>query len=171
MLATSDYQRNSDSVAWFATRMWPKINGSVEFPVRFVVIGPGASPEVRNLTNRSNVIVRGGVEDLSPYYREVAVVPIRASGGTRIKLLEAAIFAVPIVTTSCGAAGMAFRAGTEVLIANQEAAFAKSCLLLLTNRQSALRMAAQACLRASEGLQSESVWPTPTFCAFLFERC
>jgi hypothetical protein len=125
---------------------------------------------VRNLTNRSNVIVRGGVEDLSPYYREVAVVPIRASGGTRIKLLEAAIYAVPIVTTSCGAAGMAFRAGTEVLIANQEAAFAKSCLLLLTNRQSALRMAAQARLRASEGLQSESVWPTPTFCAFLFER-
>lgn len=88
--------------------MWPKINGSVEFPVRFVVIGPGASPEVRNLTNRSNVIVRGGVEDLSPYYSEVAVVPIRASGGTRIKLLEAAIYAVPIVTTSCGAAGMAF---------------------------------------------------------------
>jgi glycosyltransferase involved in cell wall biosynthesis len=147
-----DYQPNSDAVVWFATRIWPKIISSVEFPLRFVVIGPGASCEVRNLANRANVIVRGSVEDLTSYYRDaaLAVVPIRAGGGTRIKLLEAAIHGVPIVTTSCGAAGTAFRAGIEVLIANQEAAFAKACQLLLTNRRFALRMAAQARLRASQ---------------------
>jgi polysaccharide biosynthesis protein PslH len=145
-----DYQPNSDAVVWFVSRIWPNIVGSAQFPLRFVVIGPGASRQVRNLAKRPDIVVTGGVEDVSPYYRgaALAVVPIRAGGGTRIKLLEAAIHGVPIVTTSFGAAGTAFRPGTEVLLADQETAFAKACLLLLANRRFALRMAAQARQRA-----------------------
>ena len=77
----------------------------------------------------------------------IAVVPIRAGGGTRIKLLESAKYGVPIVATRFGAAGTGFRSGQELLLADNERDFAACCARLLTDGKLASRLRAQALRR------------------------
>ena len=116
------------------------------FPVRFVILGPGSPPDVRDLARSPNVIVAGGIEDVGAHYgtAALAVVPIRAGGGTRIKLLESANYQVPVVATSFGAAGTGFRSGHELLLADGERDFAEACIKLLIDRKLACRLAQQA---------------------------
>jgi glycosyltransferase involved in cell wall biosynthesis len=56
---------------------------------------------------------RGFVDDLSALYAETRIVccPIVIGSGTRIKLVEAASYARPIVATRIGAEGLDFRDG------------------------------------------------------------
>ena len=62
---------------------------------------PGAPREVMDLARQPGIVVAGGFDDAAPLYRRaaLAVVPIRAGGGTRIKLLESAKHGVPVVAT------------------------------------------------------------------------
>jgi glycosyltransferase involved in cell wall biosynthesis len=140
------YLPNIDAVMWFASRIWPTLRSTVPFPVRFVVLGAGSPPEVRGLARSPDIVVAGGVEDVGPHYGGAAlvVVPIRAGGGTRIKLLESANYGVPIVATSFGAAGTGFRSGHELLLADGERDFAQACIKLLIDRKLACRLAQQA---------------------------
>jgi glycosyltransferase involved in cell wall biosynthesis len=139
------YLPNIDAVMWFASRIWPRLR-SLPFPARFVILGAGAPDGVRALARHRDIVVRGGVEDVGPYYgaAALAVVPIRAGGGTRIKMLESANYGVPIVATSFGAAGIGFRSGHEVLLADGERDFAEACIKLLTDPKLACRLALQA---------------------------
>jgi glycosyltransferase involved in cell wall biosynthesis len=75
----------------------------------------------------------GAVADLGPCYRDcdLVVVPIRAGGGTRIKLLEAMAHARPVVATQIGAEGLAVQDRTHLLLADEPQAFARACLELL----------------------------------------
>ena len=140
------YLPNIDAVMWFASRIWPRLRSAVPFPVRFVILGPGSPREVRSLARSPDVVVAGGVEDVGPHYGSaaLAVVPIRAGGGTRIKLLESANYGVPIVATSFGAAGTGFRSGHELLLADGERDFAQACIKLLIDRKLSCRLAQQA---------------------------
>jgi glycosyltransferase involved in cell wall biosynthesis len=140
------YLPNIDAVMWFASRIWPRLRWSAPFPVRFVIVGSGAPREVMALARSPNVVVTGGVEDVRPFYSSatLTVVPIRAGGGTRIKVLESANYGVPIVASSLGAEGTGFRSGHELLLADGERNFADACIKLLTNRKIAYRLALQA---------------------------
>jgi glycosyltransferase involved in cell wall biosynthesis len=52
------------------------------------------------------------------------VVPLRHGGGTRLKILEAMAWGLPVVTTSIGAEGLGLVDGQTALIADDPAAFA-----------------------------------------------
>jgi glycosyltransferase involved in cell wall biosynthesis len=140
------YLPNIDAAMWFATRVWPRLHCTVPVPLRFVIAGHGAPREVRNLAKRPGIVFAGGFDDAAPLYRRaaLAVVPIRAGGGTRIKLLEAAKHGVPVVATSFGAEGSGFRSGRELLLADTEHAFATSCARLLTDFRLASSLVAGA---------------------------
>jgi hypothetical protein len=64
----------------------------------------------------------GADEDPSPFYARahVAAVPLRAGGGTRIKLLEAFAHGCPVVATPTGARGLAVSSGRELLITQDD---------------------------------------------------
>lgn len=62
---------------------------------------------------------------------DLVVVPLRAGLGTRIKIMEAFAYQVPVVSTTIGAEGIAAAPGRELLIADDAAAFAKACVTLL----------------------------------------
>jgi glycosyltransferase involved in cell wall biosynthesis len=85
-----------------------------------LVIGSHPGAALRRLGRRRDVTITGTVRDLSAYYRcaDLAVIPLRVGSGTRIKLLEAAISGVPVVSTGLGAEGTPFRHGRDLLIAN-----------------------------------------------------
>jgi glycosyltransferase involved in cell wall biosynthesis len=140
------YAPNIDAAKWFALKIWPLLRASVPLPLRFVIVGPGAPPDVKVLGRQPGVIIAGGRDDVAPFYRRasLAVVPIRAGGGTRIKLLEGARHGVPMVATRLGAEGTDFRGGQELLLADTERDFAASCARLLTDGKLGARLAARA---------------------------
>jgi glycosyltransferase involved in cell wall biosynthesis len=141
-----EYLPNIDAARWFVSRVWPILRSAVPFPVRFVIVGPASSHEVKKLARRSGVVVAGWVDNVAKLYRQaaLAVIPVRAGGGTRIKLLESARYGVPIVSTRFGAAGTNLRSGQDFLLADNEADFAVSCATLLMDDKLASSLAGRA---------------------------
>jgi hypothetical protein len=91
----------------------------------------------------------GPEDDLRPFYRRahVAVVPLRAGGGTRIKVLEAFAHGVPVVATPTGAAGLAVRHGEHLHVTpddDDDQAFAGAVMDLARDQERRTGMAQAA---------------------------
>ena len=127
------YYPNEDAVVFLCTEILARIRAATRRSVRALIVGGGAGPAVRALARRPGVMVAGPVTDLAGCYAtaDVAVVPVRAGGGSRIKLLEALAYACPVVSTSVGAEGIVVRHGSELLIADGAADFAAACARVL----------------------------------------
>ena len=140
------YAPNDDAARWMVTCVWPRLRRAVNLPLRLLIVGSNPSASLIRLGRRQNVTVTGTVPDIRKYYRkaDLAVVPIRAGGGTRIKLLEAAAWGIPIVSTTLGADGTTFRHGRELLLADGGEQFAHSCAALLRHQAYARTLAARA---------------------------
>jgi glycosyltransferase involved in cell wall biosynthesis len=145
-VGTMGYSPNDDAARWLLTRIWPRLLRTVTLPLRLVIAGSNPSPALIQVGRQRGVLVTGTVADVAPFYRDadIAVIPVRAGGGTRIKLLEAAGRSVPIVSTTVGAEGTTFRHGRELLLADSEEGFAQACAKLLQHRERAGRLAARA---------------------------
>jgi len=123
---------NAEGVVWFAREVWPSVRA--QFPqARFTVVGKNPLPEVCELRESGGIEVTGYVEDLAQILAETAVfiVPLRAGGGMRVKILDAWCWGLPIVSTSIGAEGIALRDGENILIADSAQAFAQATMRLL----------------------------------------
>ena len=102
----------------------------------------GALPSSTDFAMRHpQVLLAGRLDDLDATYRaaRVCVVPLRYGTGTRIKIIEALAYGMPVVTTSKGAEGLAVVHGEHVLIADDPHDFAAATVRLL--RDSELSMA------------------------------
>ena len=88
----------------------------------------------------------GFVDDLEKLYEEVSVVccPILYGSGTRIKILEAAAYGKPVVSTTVGAEGIGLKDGEEILLRDDPKAFAEACIQLLTDKSLAAGMGRKA---------------------------
>ena len=60
--------------------------------------------------------------------------PLRAGGGTRLKILEAMALGRPVVSTPLGCEGLAVENGKHLLVANDAENFAAAVARLLTDR-------------------------------------
>ncbi len=136
------YPPCSDAALYFCQEIFPHIQQQAE-TVEFWIVGRDPLPEVRAL-NSQFVHVTGAVEDVVPYYRQSAVclVPLRAGGGTRLKILEAMALGRPVVSTTIGCEGLEVIAGEHLLIADTPKQFAEQTLRLLRDRQLAQALAA-----------------------------
>ncbi len=126
------YYPNRDAVRFFLQEIAPRLHDSIDF--RLVCIGYGLKDDFRKwLGAQQYVELPGKVEDITPWYRkaDVAVVPLRAGGGTRIKILEAFAQYCPVVSTRIGAEGLQVSPGRELLLADSASNFAAQCLQLL----------------------------------------
>ena len=76
-----------------------------------------------------HVEVLGEVADLEPELRraDVAIVPLRIGGGTRLKVIEAFATGIPVVSTSVGAEGLGVEPGHDLLIGDDPRSFAAAC--------------------------------------------
>jgi glycosyltransferase involved in cell wall biosynthesis len=90
------------------------------------LVGGGCPPELARLARRAGARSLGAVDDLAAVYRRatLAVAPLRCGGGTRIKIVEAALARVPVVATPFGAAGLPLRDGRDLWLADGAADFA-----------------------------------------------
>jgi glycosyltransferase involved in cell wall biosynthesis len=78
-------------------------------------------------------VILGVVDDLTPVYASarMAVNPVRFSTGLSIKSIEALGYAMPLVTTTAGAAGLAGKLGPAAIVADDDREFAGAVVRLL----------------------------------------
>jgi len=76
--------------------------------------------------------------------RHAAIVPVRAGGGTRIKILEAFSYERPVVSTAIGAEGISATAGVDILLGDTAEEFAARCADLIGNPDLACHLAGNA---------------------------
>lgn len=142
---------NEDAVTTFAGRVLPVLRARARSTLRFVVVGPRPPATVRALARLPDVTVTGEVDDVAPWYRDsdVVVVPLRAGGGTRVKILEAFAFERAVVSTTIGLEGIDAAPGRHVLVADEPERFAAHCLALMRSprRRTTLARRARALLR------------------------
>jgi glycosyltransferase involved in cell wall biosynthesis len=126
-------------------KIWPTVLASLP-EARLLVAG--ASPEslASYGTNPKGVTFLGFVDDLEKLYEEVAVVcsPTLYGSGTRVKILEAAAYGKPVVSTTVGAEGIELKDGEEILLRDDPDSFAQACIRLLTDTSLAAEMGQRA---------------------------
>ena len=153
-VGSMDWDPNEDGIVWFLREIYPRIRQ--EMPgAKFSIVGRSPSSRLRAIAAREpGVEVTGRVADVRPSLSrsEVVVVPLRAGGGTRIKIPEAMAMGKAVVSTPIGAEGLPFRDATEIRIAESPEQFAQSVVQLLRNsslRTSMGTAARQAAVRHS----------------------
>jgi glycosyltransferase involved in cell wall biosynthesis len=84
------------------------------------------------------------------------VLPLRFSGGVRIRMMEAAAMGVPVVSTPAGVAGMGLEAGVHYMEAGNPAVMAEAVSNLLESPEMALRLGTGARLWAQENISMDN---------------
>ena len=132
------YPPNVDAALWFTEQIWPRLRRLVP-DLCFEIVGRDPDPRVIALGRTPGVVVTGAVADVRPYIASArgVVVPLRAGGGTRLKILEAMAMARPVVSTALGAEGLTIAPGHNILIANDAEGFAAHVLALLGSAERA----------------------------------
>lgn len=115
---------NAEGADWFAREVWPEIRQRHPELV-FTVAGKNPPDYLTQLHGHDSVEVLGYVPDLDRLLAETAVfiVPLRAGGGMRVKILDAWCWALPVVSTTIGAEGIRVGDGENILIADTPSAF------------------------------------------------
>lgn len=132
-IGTMYWPPNIDAITWFLDEIYPLVKQQVP-DVRCTLIGarPPASITERTKTD-SSLTVTGYVEDPLPYLRDssMMVVPVRAGGGMRVKILNALSQGIPMVSTTVGCEGINVKHDHDILIADEPQAFADATVRLL----------------------------------------
>jgi glycosyltransferase involved in cell wall biosynthesis len=134
-IGSMDYPPCVDAALYFCREIFPRIRHTIS-AAEFWIVGRNPGSEVLQLAG-DGVHVTGQVDDVIPYYRQstVCVVPLRAGGGTRLKILEAMALGRPVVSTTIGCEGLDVVDGVHLLIADTPEQFAEKTIRLLTDRQ------------------------------------
>ena len=157
-----DYWPNVDAVQWFCDEVFPQLR--TRFPeLRFYIVGSRPSPAVQALGQQPGVKVTGTVPDVRPYiaHAAVAVAPLRIARGIQNKVLEAMAMATPVVVSPQALEGIDAVPGSELVLAEDAAAFADAVAALLTGLDSAASAIGQA---ARAKVQSQYSWSSNLAC-------
>lgn len=139
-----DYLPNEEGLIWFVDNCWGDLKKI--FPsIKLIVIGSGCKSNTLKLSLlKEGIEDIGYVKDVSEFYKsaKIAVVPINKGSGTRLKILEAMSFALPVVSTSKGAEGIDYTNDENILISDNPIGFVKCIehLILKEEMQSYIGM-------------------------------
>lgn len=142
-LGSMDWLPNIDAVSYYVRDVLPTLIAA--YPdLEFVVIGRNPAPSIVELArNHPSVVLTGTVDDVRPHLLKCdhLVVPLRAGGGTRIKIFEAMSLGVPVVSTRIGAEGLPVEHDRDLLLADTPEELSAASLRLLRDPATATRLA------------------------------
>ncbi len=126
-LAHFDNPANRDARDWMLAEIWPRIRARLP-GAELSLVGNNLPPELG--VGEKGVLRVGYVEDLGQVFAKcrVALSPVRFGTGIKTKNLSALAHAVPLVTTTVGAGGMALRHNETALIADTPQEFADAAV-------------------------------------------
>jgi len=134
-IGTMYWPPNIDGMMWFLDNVLPLIWAKRPKTVCDII---GARPPQQLIDygkSHTEVNVTGYVDDTTTYLQKAGlmIVPLRAGGGMRVKILNALSQALPLVTTTLGCEGIQVEHGRHLLIADTPSEFAEAVLWLLDN--------------------------------------
>ncbi|MDT8410412.1 MAG: glycosyltransferase [Wenzhouxiangellaceae bacterium] len=134
------YPPNLEAVEELANSLLPELKQRGHHAT-VVAIGP--EPPDRSLPG---VVFTGSVDDLAGHLKgaDLAVIPLRQGGGTRMKILDDFAVGVPVIATSKGAEGIPVEHGEHLLIIDDPDQMAEAVIALLENDHERSRLAANA---------------------------
>lgn len=134
------YGPNLDAVRELSEKLLPALT---ERGVTARVVAVGPEPPSEKL---DGVVFTGAVEDLAGYLKgaDLAVIPLRAGGGTRMKILDDFAAGVPVVTTAKGMEGIPVADGKHLVVAEEPSAIADAVAALLADPDRRARLADEA---------------------------
>jgi glycosyltransferase involved in cell wall biosynthesis len=141
-LGTMFWPPNVEGVLWFAREVLPLVRDEIP-GARFVVAGKKPPGEVLALADGSGAVeVTGFVPDPARLLEtaKVFVVPLLAGGGMRVKILDAWLWGLPMVSTTIGAEGILTLPGENILLADEPRAFAAEVVRVLRDGELARKL-------------------------------
>lgn len=112
------YGPNIQGLKWFMKSIFPDFRGRCP-DAQLLVVGRSPKAEFSKFcTEEAGVEFYPDVPDVKEYYKRcrAVIVPLLAGGGTRIKILEAALANRPVLSTPIGAEGLALARETDLLL-------------------------------------------------------
>lgn len=127
------YPPCTDAAVYLGDTLFPKLQKRIP-ELELWLVGREPVPEVTRLES-PRIHVTGQVESVVPYYErsQVALVPLRSGGGTRLKILEAMALGRPVVSTAVGAEGLDVTDGENILIADDPDEFIEKTYQVMTD--------------------------------------
>ncbi|MBV8731305.1 MAG: glycosyltransferase [Acidobacteriia bacterium] len=156
-----EYHPNISAVRFFRQHVWPRVRERWPALV-WRVLGRNPMAVERWTQGDPRIEVAGAVEDaISELARaEVAIVPLLAGSGTRLKILEAWAAGLPVVSTTLGAEGFPVRDGNHLLLADTAEAFAEAISRLLRDPDLGRELAAEGRALLEREFTWEKAWQT-----------
>ncbi|MBQ7448853.1 MAG: glycosyltransferase family 4 protein [Paludibacteraceae bacterium] len=110
---------NKDGLVWFLQHCWDKLLMK-DNAYRLRIVGKWSEKTKKQWTREyKNIHFMGFVDDLYSVINDaIMIVPVRVGSGIRMKILEAGIAGVPVVSTTVGAEGLQLVSGKHILIAD-----------------------------------------------------
>jgi glycosyltransferase involved in cell wall biosynthesis len=135
-------------LAWFTRQVMPLLRE--RHRVQFHVVGERPVVPVTG----EGITYHGRVGDLRPFYEaaDAVVVPVFEGSGTRLKVIEAAMYGRPVISTGLGAEGLPVRPGAHYLRAETPAEWVDAVQRLRAGGLSAL-------VPAARGALEDLTWP------------
>ena len=137
-LGTLHYPPNADGIRWFSSEVFPLVQAQAP-EATLTIVGKNPPSDIQSLAANSDgaINVTGYSPDLTPYLEAAAVmvVPVRAGGGMRVRILEGFARGMPMVTTTLGLEGIEAAPNQDILVADTPTQFALQVVRLLENEQ------------------------------------
>ncbi|QPF90280.1 glycosyltransferase [Bradyrhizobium commune] len=144
-LGNYEYPPNAMAAERLISNIWPRIINAR--PTACLTIA-GNRPDLIPAYHRqvAGVEYTGVVDDLGRLYQRSRVIccPISIAGGTRVKLVEAAGYAKPMVSTAIGAEGLGMTDNVEILIRDSDDGIADACSQLIDDAELCARLGSAA---------------------------
>jgi glycosyltransferase involved in cell wall biosynthesis len=139
---------NYDGLIWYLKHVHPRM---LENPgYQFVLAGMRGRSNIDGLLEMvrisERVVFLPDAEDLRGLYADAAafVHPILRGAGVKIKILDAVVEGMPVVTTSVGAEGTGFEDGVHVVVADSPEPFATGLQRIIADKTYAQQLVGNA---------------------------
>ena len=143
-LGSMDWMPNIDACQFFLDDILPLVHAQRP-DCHLKIIGRNPPASLRDRAS-DRIHITGTVDDVRPHVQSchAIIVPLRAGGGTRIKIYEAMAMGVPVISTHIGAEGLPVVHDSDILLADEAGEFAQEILRLAADPALADKVAKQA---------------------------
>lgn len=148
------YSPNVAAASFIAKKLAPRLP-----QVSFILAGRAPTRRVKKMVLAKNLQLIADPKDVAPLYRQasLALLPLFAGGGTRIKALEAMALGLPLVATPLAVEGLGLIPGQHYLAAKSAAEFCAAIESLAKDSALYSRLSAAGLARVKEAFTQEAV--------------
>ena len=165
-LGALDWKPNLQGIEWFLNQVWPLVL-HLRPEAEFHIAGNNTPRHIKSQP-QNKVTVHGRVSSAEAFSKShgISVIPLLSGSGIRIKLLENARMAIPVISTTVGAEGVYGPLKSVIPLADEPQDFANKLIDLLDDPVKAqeIGLCLQKDIMATYSMPStlkliDSAWP------------